>query len=342
MNTKPLLLAVAAIAVALLGVATGSPPAHVPKLPPLRVFAAQQRQNAVISALNANLSSGTATANSTVVCGLGGVLNSLAVGVQGTYSATLIVQVTADNVNWITVPNTSYTKVSDGSTGAVAGSGMWTVSVSGLSARVTCSAYTSGSVSVSLIPYSSGGGGSGGGSVTQGTSPWVTSSADGGIVTLGADADSATAGAGTANAHLREIATLLSGTIGVTGTITSALPTGTNSIGSVTHVLNSALIATNFTTSSSGDTQVVAGTSSKKIYVVSYAINANGATNVKFTDGAAGSQISMLHYLNANVGAVEAATVESPCFWTATSAHDLTVNNSAAVAISGHVVYYVQ
>ena len=55
------------------------------------------------------------------------------------------------------------------------------VPVAGLSARVTCSAYTSGSTAVSLIPYSAGGGSSGSGSVTQGTSPWVTSAADGGI-----------------------------------------------------------------------------------------------------------------------------------------------------------------
>src|SRR5579862_7805816 len=99
--------------------------------------AVQQTQTAQLSALNANLASGAASPNSAVAAQLGGVLNSLSIGVQGTYSATLVVQVTADNANWVTVPNASYTKVSDGTTGAISGAGMWTVPVSGLAARVT-------------------------------------------------------------------------------------------------------------------------------------------------------------------------------------------------------------
>ena len=285
MNIRTITLGLAAIAVALLGFATGSPPAHVPKLPPLRLLATRQGPAGVLSALNANLSSGAATPGSTVTCSLGGVLNSLSVGVQGAYSMTLVVQVTADNANWITVPNSSYAKVSDGTTGAISGSGMWTVPVSGLSARVTCSAYTSGSATVRLIPYSAAGGAGGGGS------GGAVTSVDGGIVTLGSDADSATAGAGSANAHLREIATLLSGTIGITGTITSALPSGTNNIGAVNVTASSSGGSTAFTNSGSAITTAVTVDASAGSFYDYAATNTNASTGywVEFFNASSGS-----------------------------------------------------
>ncbi|MHB8638017.1 MAG: hypothetical protein ACYC96_16280 [Fimbriimonadaceae bacterium] len=143
-------------AVALLGFAAAPSALHAP--PTLR-----QSQAGVINALNANLAAGVATPGSTVSCDLGGVLNSVSIGVQGTYAATLVVQVSADGENWVTVPSSAYAKVADGSTGNLSGAGMWTVPVSGVAARITCSAYTSGAAAVSLIPYSassSGGGAS--------------------------------------------------------------------------------------------------------------------------------------------------------------------------------------
>ena len=126
MNRKHPFLAVAAVAAAILTFAASPLPRSSP--PPLSTRLLQG-PSGTISAIDANLSSGTPTSGSTVACALGGVLNSLCVGVQGLYSATLIVQVTADNVNWVTVPSSAYTKVSDGTTGAISGPGMWTVPV---------------------------------------------------------------------------------------------------------------------------------------------------------------------------------------------------------------------
>ncbi|HLK15825.1 MAG TPA: hypothetical protein VKT78_13560 [Fimbriimonadaceae bacterium] len=167
---KPLLLLLT------LSLAFADPPPTTlrpPSLPPFLASSLAQ-QTGQITALNSNLAGGVPSPRSTVFTTTGPTLNTLAVSVEGSYAATLVVQSTVDNVHWYTVPSSSYTKLTDGSTGAIAGAGIWTVPVTGMYERVTCSAYTSGSAAVTLIPFASSGGALGAATGTVGTAGGVT------------------------------------------------------------------------------------------------------------------------------------------------------------------------
>jgi hypothetical protein len=121
------------------------------------------QQYGSITAQNLNLNSGTPTAGSTIQIDLAPSVNSLVVGIQNTFVATLVVQVSADpptdpdGQNWITIPNSAYINVATGSSGTLTTDGLWSIPVSGQFARVTCSAYTSGTADVSLVLGISGG-----------------------------------------------------------------------------------------------------------------------------------------------------------------------------------------
>lgn len=121
-----------------------------------------------ISAANSNLSSGTPTASSYVTMGLsnGPLSNTIfagadprygAVGIQvtGTFSATLRFQMSMDEGStWITLPAypvTSATGPSAVPVTTTTTTGKWVVLTSGYTTvRVTCSSYTSGTVTVIL------------------------------------------------------------------------------------------------------------------------------------------------------------------------------------------------
>ena len=93
-----------------------------------------------------------------------------------------------------------------------------------------------------------------------------------------------------------------------------------------------------FSTSSSGNTQVVAAQGSgNKIRVLRYRISSNGSTNVKFQS--ASTDISGLHYL-VQYASGGGGPCEPGLFQTAAN-EALNVNNSAAVAISGEITYVV-
>ena len=93
-----------------------------------------------------------------------------------------------------------------------------------------------------------------------------------------------------------------------------------------------------FSTSSSGNTQVVAAQGSgNKIRVLRYRISANGSTNVKWQS--ASTDISGLHYLTQYASGGGSYTPAGICQGAANEA--LNVNNSAAIAISGEVTYVV-
>lgn len=115
-----------------------------------------------ISALNANLGSGSATANSTVATATMNGVSTATIEVTGTFSETLLVQITTDGSNWTALP--TITKISDSTTAAnITAVGNYQVSVpAAAQARVTCSAFTSGSATVT-VRASTGVGGSGGG-----------------------------------------------------------------------------------------------------------------------------------------------------------------------------------
>jgi hypothetical protein len=90
------------------------------------------------------------------------------------------------------------------------------------------------------------------------------------------------------------------------------------------------------TASSSGDNQILAGVSSKKIRVLNYLITASGAVNVKWRS-ATTSDISGLLYPAANGGA--GASFSPVGHFETVAGEDLTLNLSGAVAVGGHLTY---
>jgi len=89
--------------------------------------------------------------------------------------------------------------------------------------------------------------------------------------------------------------------------------------------------------SSSGNTQVIAAQSGKRIRVIAYNLMAAGSVNVKFNS--ASTKISGLKYLIANTGMV-CGDLEKGWFETA-SGEALNINLSASVAVEGEIVYVV-
>jgi hypothetical protein len=91
------------------------------------------------------------------------------------------------------------------------------------------------------------------------------------------------------------------------------------------------------TASASGNTQVVAAQSGKKILVIAYTLLSNGTVNVKFQS--ATTDISGLKYLIANTGLV-CGDLEKGWFETA-AGEALNINLSGNVAVGGELVYVV-
>lgn len=89
-------------------------------------------------------------------------------------------------------------------------------------------------------------------------------------------------------------------------------------------------------TASSGNQQIVAAVSSKKIRVLTYLLSVNAAVNLYFRSSTAG-QISNTHYLAANGGATGAYTPHG--HFETTAGEALQINLSAAVNIGSRVSY---
>lgn len=99
-----------------------------------------------ITAVNANLLTGIATAGSTLAFTnlLSGMAN-LSVQVQGAFVGTLVVQVSNDNINWTTVAQGVYNLATGAYTGSITAPGVYNVNINSFAyARITCSAFTSG------------------------------------------------------------------------------------------------------------------------------------------------------------------------------------------------------
>lgn len=90
-------------------------------------------------------------------------------------------------------------------------------------------------------------------------------------------------------------------------------------------------------TSSSGDTQLVATDSAHKIRVLAYTLVTDGAVVVKFTKGAGGTAMTGAMSFAANGGATPPFCPVGH-FETDTT-HDLTINLSLAVGVRGHLTY---
>jgi hypothetical protein len=108
-----------------------------------------------ITALNANLNSGTATAGSTVALTNLNNSGSVAIQVTGTWTLTLTPQVSVDGANWIALSSTGLLNTNTGAYSATItgtnANGIWQADVGSFKQfRITCSAYTSGTAVVSL------------------------------------------------------------------------------------------------------------------------------------------------------------------------------------------------
>lgn len=116
------------------------------------VSRAHQGPAGTISALNGSLASGASVAGSSVQISLAQVNSQVTVSITGTWSATLIPQMSNDNgANWITLSNSSLTAVGSTSAWGSGVNGAWTIPPQTSSLfRITCSAYTSGTANVVL------------------------------------------------------------------------------------------------------------------------------------------------------------------------------------------------
>lgn len=90
--------------------------------------------------------------------------------------------------------------------------------------------------------------------------------------------------------------------------------------------------------SSSGNNTLVAAVTSKKIRVLAYNFMGAGAVNAKFQDGAGGTDLTGLKYIDAAGGGIAASY--NPVGWFETTANTLlNLNLSGAVAVGGELVY---
>ena len=129
--------------------------------------------NGTLSALNQNVS----------VTGIIGQA-SCTTTVTGTWSGTLTFEQSGDSINFIT--NTLTATLGGTAAGTTTSNGTFYSPLgTAQTFRVRVSTYSSGNPVINItcsnapVPVSSSGGGGGGGSVTQGTSPWVISCANG-------------------------------------------------------------------------------------------------------------------------------------------------------------------
>lgn len=92
-------------------------------------------------------------------------------------------------------------------------------------------------------------------------------------------------------------------------------------------------------TSSSGDTELVAAQADKRIVVHNYVFVAAAAVSVKFKSGSTDKTGAMA--VAANGGVAASGTVENR--WFATGVGEaLNINLSGAVAVAGHVAYTLE
>ena len=100
-------------------------------------------------------------------------------------------------------------------------------------------------------------------------------------------------------------------------------------------VQNAAIVA-----SASGDNSVVAAVADKKINVLAYVLVAGGAVSVKWRRGT--TDLTGALPLAANGGLVVPAPGEDGECWFSTAKNEaLQINLGAAIAVGGHVLYYL-
>lgn len=129
--------------------------------------------------------------------------------------------------------------------------------------------------------------------------------------------------------------------------VSAALPAGTNLVGQVSASAETSSIYSGTTAltpkfatiaaASSGNNTLIAAVSSKRIRVLAAVFMGNGTVNVKFQDGAGGTDLTGLFYLIANTGA---CLPFNPAGWFQTSVNTLlNLNLSGAIAVGGCITY---
>lgn len=94
----------------------------------------------------------TAAAQTVTISGFAQSINQIAIDITGTFSATIVFEVTFDGTNWVAVNATPYV-TGGAAVSSVTTTGDWTIPCGGAqAARVRCSAYTSGTATITLNP----------------------------------------------------------------------------------------------------------------------------------------------------------------------------------------------
>jgi hypothetical protein len=125
------------------------------------------------------------------------------------------------------------------------------------------------------------------------------------------------------------------------------LPAGTSLLGKIAAVLSTDTIYNGTTAltpkfatiaaSTSGNNQIVAAVTSKKIRVLAAQLISNGTVNAKWQSGSSGTDLTGLAYLVANAGYV---LPFNPCGWfESASGVLLNLNLSAAINVGGSILY---
>lgn len=155
-------------------------------------------------------------------------------------------------------------------------------------------------------------------------------------------------GHGTAAGSIRvELPTDGTGVIASVGSITNALPAGTNLLGQVSASNETSTIYNGTTsltpsfatisTSTSGPSSLVSLVSSKKIRVLALSLMSNGTVNVKFQSHTTPTDLTGLYYLAANTGFV---LPYNPVGWFQTNTGEqLDINLSGSTAVGGCLTY---
>lgn len=125
----------------------------------------------------------------------------------------------------------------------------------------------------------------------------------------------------------------------------SATATTTSNISGTAPTAGYVIRAKTITASTSGNTEVVAAVTGKKIKVVAYELVASGDVNVKFQSATNDIDGSTLWYLTLNGGVTKPVVPVNgqPIVYMQTNPGEaLNVNLSASQAVSGSVLYYTE
>jgi hypothetical protein len=237
-------------------------------------------------------------------------LSALGLQISGTFVATLQFEGTVNGIDWESLP-VVVPEDSSVVTSATA-VGIWLANVAGLKAvRIRASAYTSGTINVSMIAALSGGG--------SGTSGSGFNTPNGDSMVDEAN-----------NALKVVLATALSNLIDkITAyDATDALMNGTTALTPK---------FAKITASSSGATEVVAAVTSKKIRPIGVVLVVNATVNVKFQSHTTPTDLTGLLYLAANGGFAPGYNPKG--YFETLSGQALDINLSGNVAVGGWLVY---